>query len=60
MGEADKSEQNFNATSVLSESTIKAGYDSSNVVLNSTFQLIMLISVLLIVILIVLIRVFCY
>lgn len=37
VGQNDKSESNFDADEHLSDSTIEAGYDSSNVIISSIF-----------------------
>ena len=60
IGEADKSENTFDAEEVLSESTIDAGYDTTNVVQSSFLNLILLSSIIGAVILIILLRLFCF
>ena len=60
VGEADKSDKTFDASSVLSESTIDAGYDSSNVILNSTLNLVILALTIGIALIVLLLRLLCY
>ena len=60
VGDADLSEINFNAEDYLSESTIEAGYDSSNAVLNNFFNFILISVVLAVFILIGILRIICY
>ena len=60
IGEADKSENTFDAEEVLSDSTIDAGYDTTNVVQSSFLNLILLSSIIGTVILIILLRLVCF
>ena len=59
VGDADISEEKFEADEVLSESTIKAGYDSPNVVINSVFQIVLISSIMLLVIIMLILRYSC-
>ena len=59
IGEADLSEDVFDSTENLSDSTIDAGYDNSNVILNSTLNLLIFLTVLVVTLLVVILRLFC-
>ena len=60
VGLADKSETNFDAEAHLSDGIIEAGYDSSNVMLNSILQITMIAAGIVAGILLLLLRVFFY
>ena len=59
IGDADLSEDVFDPSEKLSESTIEAGYDSSNVILNSTMSLLIILLVFVIALLVIITRLAC-
>ena len=59
VGEADKSDDIFDASMTLSDSTIDAGYDSANAIMNSILNLIVFAVIVAIVLFILVLRVFC-
>ena len=59
VGDADLSEKVFDASSNLSDSTIDAGYDSTNILLGCTLNLLIFAMVLLISLLVIILRLVC-
>ena len=59
VGEADQSET-FDPSTKLSDSTIEAGYDSANVILSSTLNLLILSSAIGVAVIVIILRIFCF
>ena len=59
IGEADLSEEVFDPSEKLSDSTVEAGYDSSNVILNSTLNLLIISTVIVVTLLVIIMRLAC-
>ena len=59
IGDADKSES-FNYKAVLSDTTIDAGYDGSNVINGTIFNLITMGVIIVVFLILILMRIFCY
>ena len=60
IGDANKSDSIFNAEDHLSESTIKAGYDNADAVLNNIFSIILLCFIVFSTVVILLLRLLCF
>ena len=60
IGEANKSDSIFNVEDHLSESTIEAGYDSADAVLNNIFSLVLVCFIVFCTVVILLLRLLCF
>lgn len=59
VGKADHSEESFDLDGILSHSTLEAGYDNANIVLNSTFNLLTVAAIVVFLLLIMALRLLC-